>query len=186
MEFALASVVVLWGGWPFFQRGWASVVQRSLNMFTLIAIGSGAAYVYSTAAVIAPGMFPAAFRDMSGGLGLYFEAGSGDCGAGAAGAGVGAAARSKTGSAIQALLGLAPKTALRVFDDGHEAEMALGEIAVGELFRVRPGEKVPVDGVVVVGRSSVDEAMVTGEAMAVEKTVGASVVGGTVNGTAAL
>ncbi|MCU1323819.1 MAG: heavy metal translocating P-type ATPase [Acidobacteriaceae bacterium] len=182
-EFALASVVVLWGGWPFFVRGWNSVVHRSLNMFTLIAIGAGAAYLYSAAAVIAPGLFPAAFRDMSGGLGLYFEAASVIIVLVLLGQVLELRARSRTGSAIKALLGLAPKTALRMFDDGHEAEVALGEIQVGEMFRVRPGEKIPVDGAVVVGRSSVDESMVTGESMPVEKTVGMKVVGSTVNGT---
>ena len=183
MEFALATPVVLWCGWPFFQRAWASFVHRSLNMFTLIAIGSGAAYLYSAVAVIAPGMFPAAFRDMSGSLGLYFEAASVIIVLVLLGQVLELRARSKTGSAIKALLGLAPKTALRVFDDGHEAEVALSEIQVGEMFRVRPGEKVPVDGVVVSGRSSVDESMVTGESMPVEKTVGAKMVGSTVNAT---
>jgi P-type Cu+ transporter len=183
MEFALATPVVLWGGWPFFQRAWASVVHRSPNMFTLIAIGSGAAYLYSAVAVIAPGVFPAAFRDMSGGLGLYFEAASVIVVLVLLGQVLELRARSRTGSAIKALLGLAPKTALRVYDDGHEAEVGLAEIQVGELYRVRPGEKVPVDGVVVTGRSSVDESMVTGESMPVEKTVGERVVGSTVNGT---
>jgi Cu+-exporting ATPase len=183
MEFALATPVVLWGGWPFFQRAWASVIYRSPNMFTLIAIGSGAAYLYSTVAVIAPGVFPDAFRDMSGGLGLYFEAAAVIVVLVLLGQVLELRARSRTGSAIKALLGLAPKTALRVYDDGHEAEVGLAEIQVGELFRVRPGEKVPVDGVVVTGRSSVDESMVTGESMPVEKTVGARVVGSTVNGT---
>ncbi len=183
VEFALASVVVVWGGWPFFVRGWKSVVHRSLNMFTLIAIGSGAAYLYSAAAVIAPGMFPAAFRDMSGGLGLYFEAASVIIVLVLLGQVLEQRARSRTGSAIKTLLGLAPKTALRVFEDGTEAEVGIHEIQVGEMFRVRPGEKVPVDGVVVVGRSRVDESMVTGEAMPVEKGVGAKVVGSTVNGT---
>jgi Cu+-exporting ATPase len=183
MEFALATPVVLWGGWPFFQRAWASVVHRSPNMFTLIAIGSGAAYLYSVVAVIAPGVFPAAFRDMSGGLGLYFEAAAVIVVLVLLGQVLELRARSRTGSAIKALLGLAPKTALRVYDDGREAEVGLAEIQVGEMFRVRPGEKVPVDGVVVTGRSSVDESMVTGESMPVEKTVGARVVGSTVNGT---
>ena len=188
MEFALATPVVLWGGWPFFQRAWASVVHRSPNMFTLIAIGSGAAYLYSAVAVIAPGIFPDAFRDMSapgsmGSLGLYFEAAAVIVVLVLLGQVLELRARSRTGSAIKALLGLAPKTALRVYDDGHEAEVALAEIQVGELLRVRPGEKVPVDGGVVTGRSSVDESMVTGESIPVEKTVGARVVGSTVNGT---
>jgi P-type Cu+ transporter len=182
-ELCLATPVVLWGGWPFFERGWASIVHRSLNMFTLIAIGSGAAYLYSVVAVIAPGVFPAAFRQMGGGLGLYFEAAAVIVVLVLLGQVLELRARSKTGAAIQALLGLAPKAALRVFDDGHEAEVGIEEIHPGDLLRVRPGEKVPVDGKVVVGRSSVDESMVTGEAMPVEKTPGADVVGGTVNGT---
>jgi Cu+-exporting ATPase len=183
LEFAVATPVVLWGGWPFFVRGWNSIVHRSLNMFTLIAIGSGAAYLYSAAAVIAPGVFPAAFRDMSGGLGLYFEAAAVIIVLVLLGQVLELRARSRTGSAIQALLGLASKNALRVFEDGHEAEVALSEIAAGQRFRVRPGEKVPVDGAVVDGWSTVDESMVTGEAMPVEKGVGERVVGGTVNGT---
>ncbi len=186
MEFVLATPVVLWGGWPFFQRAWASVVHRSPNMFTLIAIGSGAAYLYSAVAVIAPGVFPDAFRDVSGGLGLYFEAASVIVVLVLLGQVLELRARSRTGSAIKALLGLTPKTALRVFEDGREAEVGLAEIQVGELFRVRPGEKVPVDGVVVTGCSSVDESMVTGESIPVEKTVGAFVVGSTVNGTGSL
>ncbi|WP_213806395.1 heavy metal translocating P-type ATPase [Granulicella sp. dw_53] len=183
VEFCFATPVVLWCGWPFFVRGWASLVHRSLNMFTLIALGAAAAYLYSAAAVIAPGLFPAAFRDMSGGLGLYFEAAAIIVVLVLLGQVLELRARSQTGSAIQALLGLAPKTALRVYDDGHEAEVQLATIHVGERFRVRPGEKVPVDGAVVDGHSSVDESMVTGEAMPVEKSAGASVVGGTVNGT---
>jgi Cu+-exporting ATPase len=182
-ELCLATPVVLWAGWPLLERGWASIVHRSLNMFTLIAIGSGAAYLYSVVAVVAPGVFPAAFRGMGGRLGLYFEAASVIVVLVLLGQVLELRARSKTGAAIQALLGLAPKTALRVFDDGHEAEVGIEEIHLGDLLRVRPGEKVPVDGKVVVGRSSVDESMVTGEAMPVEKTTGADVVGGTVNGT---
>jgi Cu+-exporting ATPase len=183
VELCLATPVVLWCGWPLFERGWASIVHCSLNMFTLIAIGSGAAYLYSVVAVVAPGVFPAAFRGTGGRLGLYFEAASVIVVLVLLGQVLELRARSKTGAAIQALLGLAPKTALRMFDDGHEAEVGIDEIHPGNLLRVRPGEKVPVDGKVVVGRSSVDESMVTGEAMPVEKTPGANVVGGTVNGT---
>jgi Cu+-exporting ATPase len=183
VELCLATPVVLWCGWPLLERGWASIVHRSLNMFTLIAIGSGAAYLYSVVAVVAPGVFPAAFRGMGGRLGLYFEAASVIVVLVLLGQVLELRARSKTGAAIQALLGLAPKTALRLFDDGSEAEVEIEEIHPGDLLRVRPGEKVPVDGKVVVGRSSVDESMVTGEAMPVEKTPGADVVGGTVNGT---
>ncbi len=183
LEFAFATPVVLWAGWPFFQRGWASIIHRSLNMFTLIAIGTGSAYLYSAAAVIAPGLFPVSFRDMSGGLSLYFEAASVIVVLVLLGQVLELRARSQTGGAIRALLGLSPKTALRVFDDGHEAEISISDIQVGDLFRVRPGERVPIDGSVVVGRSAVDESMVTGESMPVQKTVGSSVVGGTINGT---
>jgi Cu+-exporting ATPase len=183
LEFAFATPVVLWAGWPFFLRGWASIVHRSLNMFTLIAIGTGSAYLYSAVAVVAPGLFPASFRDMSGALGLYFEAASVIVVLVLLGQVLELRARSQTGGAIRALLGLTPKTALRVYDDGHEADVAISEIQVGDLFRVRPGEKVPIDGAVVVGRSSVDESMVTGESMPVQKTVGSAVVGGTINGT---
>ena len=183
LEFAVATPVVLWAGWPFFQRGWASIVYRSLNMFTLIAIGTGSAYLYSAVAVVAPGLFPASFRDMSGALGLYFEAASVIVVLVLLGQVLELRARSQTGSAIRALLNLSPKTALRVYDDGHEAEVSISEIQVGELFRVRPGEKVPIDGSVVVGHSSVDESMVTGESLPVQKATGSPVVGGTINGT---
>jgi P-type Cu+ transporter len=183
VEFALATPVVLWGGWPFFQRGWASMVHRSLNMFTLISIGTGAAYLYSLAGVAAPGLFPASFRDASGNLGLYFEAAAVITVLVLLGQVLELRARSQTSGAIQALLGLAPKTARRISADGHEADVPLSEVAIGDLLRVRPGEKVPVDGSVVEGRSSVDESMVTGEPIPVEKTAGAKVVGGTMNGT---
>ena len=182
-EFALATPVVLWGGWPFFERGWASIVHRSLNMFTLIAIGSGAAYLYSLAAVAAPGLFPATFRDASGHIGLYFEAAAVITVLVLLGQVLELRARSQTSGAIQALLGLAPKTARRISPDGSEADVALSEVAIGDLLRVRPGEKVPVDGSVVEGHSSVDESMVTGEPIPVEKAVGAKVVGGTMNAT---
>ena len=145
---SLATPVVLWGGWPFFERGWASIVHRSLNMFTLIAIGSGAAYLYSVAAVVAPGLFPATFRDASGNLGLYFEAAAVITVLVLLGQVLELRARSQTSGAIQALLGLAPKTARRISADGSEADVAVSEVAVGDLLRIRPGEKVPVDGVV--------------------------------------
>ncbi len=183
MEFALATPVVLWAGLPFFERGWASIVHRSPNMFTLIAIGTGAAYLYSVAAVIAPGIFPATFRDMSGNLGLYFEAAAVITVLVLLGQVLELKARSQTSSAIKALLGLAPKTARRISEDGKEVDVALSEIQVGDHIRVRPGEKVPTDGSVVEGRSSVDESMVTGEPIPVEKTEGTKVVGGTINGT---
>jgi P-type Cu+ transporter len=186
MELILATPVVLWGGWPFFERGWASIVHRSLNMFTLIAIGSGAAYLYSVAAVLAPGIFPATFRDGSGNLGLYFEAAAVITVLVLLGQVLELRARSQTGGAIQALLGLAPKTARRIFADGSEADVRVSEIAVSNLLRIRPGEKVPVDGLVTEGRSSVDESMVTGEPIPVEKTTGDKVVGGTINGTGSL
>ena len=186
MELILATPVVLWGGWPFFERGWASIVHRSLNMFTLIAIGSGAAYLYSVAAVLAPGLFPATFRDASGNLGLYFEAAAVITVLVLLGQVLELRARSQTGGAIQALLGLAPKTARRISGDAREADVPVSDIAVGNLLRIRPGEKVPVDGVVIEGRSSVDESMVTGEPIPVEKTTGDKVVGGTINGTGSL
>jgi Cu+-exporting ATPase len=186
MELILATPVVLWGGWPFFERGWASIVHRSLNMFTLIAIGSGAAYLYSVAAVLAPGLFPATFRDASGNLGLYFEAAAVITVLVLVGQVLELRARSQTGGAIQALLGLAPKTARRISSDGNEADVPVSEIAVSDLLRIRPGEKVPVDGVVTEGRSSVDESMVTGEPIPVEKITGDEVVGGTINGTGSL
>jgi P-type Cu+ transporter len=186
IEFALATPVVLWGGWPFFERGWASIVHRSLNMFTLIAIGSGAAYLYSVVAVLAPGLFPATFRDGTGNLGLYFEAAAVITVLVLLGQVLELRARSRTGGAIQALLGLAPKTARRISPDGSEADVPLIEVAVGDLLRVRPGEKIPVDGLVTEGRSSVDESMVSGEPIPVEKLAGAKVVGGTINGTGSL
>ncbi len=185
-EFALATPVVLWGGLPFFERGWASLVHRSLNMFTLIAIGSGAAYLYSVVAVAAPSLFPAAFRDASDNLGLYFEAAAVITVLVLLGQVLELRARSQTGSAIQALLGLAPKTARRISPDGSENDIDLSQVVIGDLLRIRPGEKVPVDGVVTDGRSSVDESMVTGEPIPVEKTEGAHVVGGTINGTGSL
>jgi Cu+-exporting ATPase len=183
IEFVLATPVVLWAGWPFFERGWQSVVHRSPNMFTLIAIGSGSAYLYSVAAVVAPGIFPAAFRDMSGNLGLYFEAAAVITVLVLLGQVLELKARSQTSGAIKALLGLAPKTARRIAADGTESDVDLGAIQVGDRLRVRPGEKIPTDGVVIEGRSSVDESMVSGEPIPVEKAVDAKVVGGTINGT---
>ena len=182
-EFALATPVVVWAGWPFFERAWASVVHRSPNMFTLVAMGAGAAYLYSVAAVFAPGIFPGTFRDTSGNLALYFEAAAVITTLVLLGQVLELKARSQTSSAIKALLGLAPKTARRISEDGKEADVALSEIQVGDHLRVRPGEKIPTDGSVIEGRSSVDESMVSGEPIPVEKTVDANVVGGTINGT---
>ncbi len=182
-EFALATPVVLWGGWPFFERGWASIVHRSPNMFTLIAIGTGASYLYSLVAVAAPARFPASFRDASGQIGLYFEAASVITLLVLLGQVLELRARSRTSGALQALLGLAPKTARRVAADGRESDVPLSSIAVGDFLRVRPGEKVPVDGVVTEGHSSVDESMVSGEPIPVEKADGDAVVGGTLNAT---
>jgi len=183
VELAFATPVVLWAGWPFFERGWASIVSRNLNMFTLIAIGSGSAYLYSVVAVVAPGIFPASFRDRSGGLGLYFEAAGVITVLVLLGQVLELKARGQTSGAIKALLGLAPKTARRISPDGVEGDVELSAIQVGDRLRVRPGEKVPTDGVVLEGRSSVDEAMVSGEPIPVEKTAGAKVIGGTINGT---
>jgi Cu+-exporting ATPase len=186
LEFALATPVVLWGGWPFFERGWSSIVHRSLNMFTLIAIGTGAAYLYSVVAVFVPGVFPASFRDASGNLGLYFEAAAVITVLVLLGQVLELQARSRTSSAIKALLSLAPKTARRIAPDGTEMDVALAEIQVGDRIRIRPGEKIPTDGSVIEGDSSVDESMVTGESVPVEKSDGDPVIGGTINGTGTL
>jgi Cu+-exporting ATPase len=185
VEMALATPVVLWSGWPFFERGWASVVHRSLNMFTLIALGTGAAYLYSAAAVVAPGVFPESFRE-NGVLGLYFEAAAVITVLVLVGQVLELKARDKTGGAIRALLGLAPKTARRIESNGVEGDVPLSEIVVGDRLRIRPGEKVPVDGVVMEGKSTVDESMVTGEPVPVEKSEEAQVVGGTINGNGTL
>ena len=182
-ELAIATPVVLWGGWPFFERGWASLISRNLNMFTLISIGSGSAYLYSVAAVFMPQLFPASFRDMSGQLGLYFEAAAVITVLVLLGQVLELKARSQTGSAIKALLGLAPKTARRISASGAEQDVDLNEIQVGDNLRVRPGEKIPTDGVLIEGNSSVDESMVSGEPIPVEKTKDAVLIGGTINGT---
>jgi P-type Cu+ transporter len=182
-EFLFATPVVLWAGWPFLERGWASIVTRNLNMFTLIAIGSGSAYLYSVVAVFFPQLFPVSFRDMSGQLGLYFEAAAVITVLVLLGQVLELKARSRTSGAIKALLGLAPKTARRISADGTEHDVPLASIQVGDILRVRPGEKVPIDGVVLEGSSAVDESMVSGEPIPVEKTTGAKVTGGTINGT---
>jgi Cu+-exporting ATPase len=181
IELALAAPVVLWGGLPFFARGWASVTSRHLNMFTLIALGTGAAFGYSFVATVAPGIFPHALRH-GGDVALYFEAAGVITTLVLLGQVLELRARSQTSSAIKALLGLAPRTARRLRDDGQEEDVSLDAVQAGDRLRVRPGERVPVDGVVVEGSSSVDESMVTGEPIPVEKSAGARVVGGTVNG----
>jgi Cu+-exporting ATPase len=180
IELILATPVVLWGGWPFFQRGWASVVNRSTNMFTLIAMGTGVAYVYSVIATVAPGIFPDSFRDMSGRPAVYFEAAAAIVTLVLLGQVLELRARSRTGAAIRALLDLAPRTA-RVLRDGVEEDIPLDRVQVGDRLRVRPGEKIPVDGVVLEGHSSVDESMITGESVPVEKNAGDRVIGATVN-----
>jgi P-type Cu+ transporter len=185
IQFALATPIVLWCAWPFFKRAWASVLNRSPNMFTLIALGVGASYFYSLVATFAPGLFPAGLRH-GGLIPVYYEAASVVTVLVLLGQVLELRAREKTGSAIRALLKLAPKTARRIGADGKDDEVPLGEIHVGDRLRVRPGEAVPVDGSVTEGASSVDESMVTGESMPVEKAAGAKVIGGTINGTGAL
>jgi P-type Cu+ transporter len=186
LELVLATPVVLWGGWPFFVRAWNSVVNRSLNMFTLIGLGTGVAYIYSVVATLAPQIFPPAFRAMHGKVGVYFEAAAVIVTLVLLGQVMELRARSQTGAAIRALLGLAPKTARRIEADGSEKDVLLELVERGDLLRVRPGEKVPVDGVVEEGSSSVDESMVTGESIPVEKTAGDRVIGATVNGRGGL
>jgi P-type Cu+ transporter len=181
IQSVLATPVVLWAGWPFFQRGWASIVNRSLNMFTLISIGTGVAYFYSVVATLLPDIFPASFRGHTGEVGVYFEVSAAIIVLVLLGQVLELRARSQTSSAIKALLGLAPKTAKVIRDDGTEEEIALDGIKPGDRLRVRPGEKVPVDGVVLEGASSVDESMITGEPIPVEKGPGDKVTGGTVN-----
>ena len=186
IELALAAPVVLWGGWPFFVRGWQSIVNRSPNMFTLIALGVGVALSYSFVAVFAPNVFPPSFRDHAGRIGTYFEAAAVIVTLVLLGQVLELRARSQTGAAIRALLGLSPKTARRITPDGREEDIPLEHVHVGDRLRVRPGEKVPVDGVVREGRSAVDESLVTGEPIPVEKETGNRVVGGTVNGTGSM
>ena len=180
-QLVLATPVVLWAGWPFFVRGWQSIGQRSPNMFTLIALGTGAAYLFSVVAVIAPDAVPEAFRGHGGATALYFESAAVIVVLVLLGQVLELRARERTGDALRALLDLAPKTALRV-EDGNDREVPLDAVAAGDLLRVRPGEAVPVDGSIVEGAASVDESMVTGEAMPVEKGSGDPVIGGTVNG----
>jgi Cu+-exporting ATPase len=187
IQFALATPVTLWGGRPFFERGWASIVNRSPNMFTLIAIGTGAAWLYSVIATFLPNIFPASFRGHGGEVAVYFEAAAAITTLVLLGQVLELRARSRTSSAIKMLLGLAPKTARVIRGYGRpnsvEEDMPLDQVHPGDLLRVRPGEKVPVDGVVIEGRSSVDESMVTGEPIPVEKTESDKVTGGTINAT---
>jgi Cu+-exporting ATPase len=185
IECALATPVVLWAGWPLFERGWASLVQRSLNMFTLIATGAGTAYLYSLAATVAPGLFPASLGNHPGGIAVYFEPAAVIVTLVLLGQVLELGARSRTSSAIRSLLSLAPKMARRIRANGIEEDVPLEEVQVGDRLRVRPGERVPVDGVLEEGSSFVDESMVTGEPMPVEKNAGSRVTGGTVNGAGA-
>ena len=185
-QLALATPVVLWGGWPFFERGWASLVNRSLNMFTLIAIGVGTAYGYSVVATLFPDIFPQAFRGHGREPAVYFEAAAVITTLVLLGQVLELRARSQTSSAIKALLGLAPKTARRLRDDDTEEDIPLAHVQPGDRLRIRPGEKVPVDGVVLEGESAVDESMITGEPIPVEKIQGNRLTGGTINGTGSL
>ncbi|XEU44127.1 copper-translocating P-type ATPase [Tistrella mobilis] len=186
IQFILATPVVLWAGWPFFRRGWSSIVNRSLNMFTLIAMGTGVAWTYSVVATLAPGVFPEAFRGADGTVAVYFEAAAVITVLVLLGQMLELRARERTSGALRALLNLTPKTARRIGADGAEADIAVEDVAIGDRLRVRPGETVPVDGIVEDGRSSVDESMVTGESMPVGRSAGDRVVGGTLNQTGAL
>lgn len=183
LQLVFSTPVVLWAGRPFFERAWYSVVHRSLNMFTLIAMGTGVAWVYSVVATVAPGLFPETFRGMEGTVAVYFEAAAVIVVLVLLGQVLELKAREQTGGAIRALLDLAPKTAWRIDDQGEESEVALNEVHAGNLLRVKPGEKIPLDGVVTEGRSAVDESMITGESMPVMKEADAKVVGGTMNQT---
>ncbi|HEX4423771.1 MAG TPA: heavy metal translocating P-type ATPase, partial [Terriglobales bacterium] len=184
IELLLATPVVLWAGWPFFQRGWTSIVNRSTNMFTLIAMGTGVAYLYSLIATVFPGIFPASFREMNGMPAVYFEAAAAITALVLLGQVLELRARSHTGAAIRALLDLTPKTA-RVLRNGKEEDIPLDQVVRGDRLRVRPGERIPVDGSVLEGNGAVDESMITGESMPVMKTTGTRVIGATVNGTGA-
>ncbi len=186
LQFALASPVVIWGGRPFFERGWASVVNRHLNMFTLIALGTGTSYLFSVIALLFPALIPAGFGGANGQTALYFEPAAVIVTLVLLGQVLELRARSQTGSALKALLGLAPKTARRIEANGSEQDVSLHQVEVGNVLRIRPGEKVPTDGVVAEGQSFVDESMITGEATPVEKNAGDPVVGGTINGAGSL
>jgi Cu+-exporting ATPase len=186
IEFALATPVVLWAGWPFFTRAWASIVNRSLNMFSLIALGTGTSYLYSTVAAVDSGPFPAGFRRADGTVPLYFEAAAVITVLVLLGQVLELRARERTGAAIRALLDLAPRTAQRIDPDGEEREIGLADVQIGDRLRIRPGQRVPVDGDVADGASAVDESMITGEAMPVMKSAGDRLIGGTINGTGAM
>src|SRR5580700_510590 len=183
IQFALATPVVLWAGWPFFERGWTSIVSRHLNMFTLIAMGVGVAWTDSVVGVLAPGLFPPAFRDAEGAVPVYFEAAAVITVLVLLGQVLELRARERTGGAIKALLNLAPKTARRIREDGADEEVGLDLIHVGDRLRVRPGEKIPVDGEILEGRASIDESLVTGESMPLTREAGAKVIGGSINKT---
>jgi Cu+-exporting ATPase len=183
LELLLATPVVLWGGFPFFQRGWRSLATRHLNMFTLIALGVGVAFLYSLVATLAPGIFPPSFRDAAGQVGVYYEAAAVIVTLVLLGQVLELRARRQTGAAIKALLGLSAKSARRVLSDGREEDVPLEHVAIGDRLRVRPGEKIATDGVVIEGRSAVDESMITGEPIPIEKSAGDKVIGATVNGT---
>src|SRR5216683_5404719 len=186
VQLVLGTPAVLWAGAPFFRRGWASLVNRRLNMFTLIALGTGIAYLYSLVAALVPGIFPASFRTPEGGVPLYFEPAAVITTLVLLGQVLELRARSQTNSAIRALLDLAPKRARLVRDDGTEGDIALEAVVPGQHLRVRPGEKVPVDGIVIEGHSAVDESMITGEPLPVEKSPGDKLTGATINGTGSL
>jgi Cu+-exporting ATPase len=183
LQFALATPVVLWAGWPFFERGWASFKTGNLNMFTLIAMGTGVAWAYSVLATVLPGLFPVSFRGHDGGVAVYFEAAAVITVLVLLGQVLELRAREQTSGAIRALLDLAPKRARRIKPDGADEEVDLGAVLVGDRLRVRPGESIPVDGEVLEGRSPVDESMLTGESMPVAKEAGARVIGATMNQT---
>jgi Cu+-exporting ATPase len=185
IQLVCATPVVLWAGWPFFQRGWASLVSRNFNMFTLIAIGTGIAWIFSLVATLAPQLFPAVYRMEDGSVAVYFEAAAAITVLVLLGQVLELRARDRTGGAIRALLDLSPRTAHRIHG-AHEGDVPVDSIAIGDLLRIRPGEKVPVDGVVAEGRSTLDESMVTGESMPVEKSLGDRLIGGTLNGSGGL
>jgi Cu+-exporting ATPase len=186
IEMLFATPVVFWAGWPFFRRFWASIVNRSLNMFTLIGLGVGVAYLYSVIAKLFPQAFPASFRSETGEVAVYFEAAAVITTLVLLGQVLELKARSRTGAAIKALLGLAPKTARRIRQDGSEEDVPLGDVLPDDRLRVRPGEKVPVDGTILEGTSPVDESMITGEPIPVEKGPGDRVIGATINGSGSL
>jgi len=186
LQLVLATPAVLWAGWPFFQRGWASFVSRNLNMFSLIALGVGAAYGYSLAATVAPQLFPPELRTEGGTVAVYYEAAAVITVLVLLGQVLELRARERTGGTIRALLDLAPKTARRLRDDGSDEEITLDQMQLGDRLRIRPGDSVPVDGSVLMGASAVDESMVTGEAMPIEKAPGDKLIGGTINGMGAL